>query len=65
MHHIKLTSQEKVQETEKSSRSSKNYTILYNGSQDSDTSERKKSGSKLLHNMSSGVETTTSSRGML
>ncbi|VEN41808.1 unnamed protein product, partial [Callosobruchus maculatus] len=43
-------------------KSERNYQILYNTSQDTNISEKKKGDSKLLHNMSSGIETTNSSK---
>ncbi|CAH1976063.1 unnamed protein product [Acanthoscelides obtectus] len=43
-------------------KSERNYQILYNTSQDVNVSEKKKVDSKLLHNMSSGIETTNSSK---
>lgn len=58
--------QETIPENEqKSNKNSKNYAIVYNASEESGTphSERKNETAKLLHNMSSGLGTTNSSKG--
>ncbi|KAJ8970053.1 hypothetical protein NQ317_012028 [Molorchus minor] len=54
--------QARIPENGSNNRLSKNYTIFTNGSEEETTSEKKKGDLKLLHNTSSGVETTNSSR---